>query len=44
VYREDVLEKDVDLITDQYVAAGYLAANVKSTVTRTADGQKRPSA
>jgi outer membrane protein insertion porin family len=40
VYREDVLEKDVDLITDQYVAAGYLAANVKSTVTRTADGSK----
>ena len=39
-FREDILEKDVDIITDQYVAAGYLAANVKRTVTRTADGSK----
>ncbi len=38
LYREDVLEKDVDLITDQYVAAGYLSASVRQTVTRTPDG------
>jgi outer membrane protein insertion porin family len=39
-FREDILEKDVDSITDHYVAAGYLAANVKRTFTRTADGSK----
>lgn len=39
-FREDLLEKDLESITDQYVAAGYLAANVKRTVTRTADGLK----
>jgi outer membrane protein insertion porin family len=39
-YREDLLEKDADIITEQYVAAGYLAANVKRTVTRTSDGSK----
>ena len=37
-FREDLLEKDVDIVTDQYIAAGYLAANVKSTVTRAVDG------
>ncbi len=37
-YREDILEKDDDLITDQYVAAGFLSANVRRTVTRTAGG------
>lgn len=39
-FREDLLEKDVDSVTDQYVAAGYLAANVKGTVSRTADGSQ----
>jgi outer membrane protein insertion porin family len=39
-YREDILDADVESITDQYVAAGYLAANVKRTVTRTTDGSK----
>jgi len=38
LYREDVLEKDVDLISDQYVAAGFLAASVKKTVTRSVEG------
>jgi len=39
-FREDILEKDVDIITDQYGAAGYLAANIKRTVMRSADGSK----
>ena len=37
-YREDILEQDVDLITDQYIAAGFLSAEVRKTVTRTAGG------
>jgi outer membrane protein insertion porin family len=37
-FREDVLEKDLDIIIDQYAAAGYLSAEVKQTVTRTKDG------
>jgi len=37
-FREDILDKDVELITDQYVAAGYLSAEVRRTVTRTASG------
>lgn len=40
LYREDVLEKDGDLIADQYAAAGYLAASVKWMVNRSADGSK----
>ncbi|MEK6742471.1 MAG: outer membrane protein assembly factor BamA [Nitrospirota bacterium] len=39
-FREDILEKDVDIITERYIADGYLAVNVKRTVTRTADGSK----
>ncbi len=38
VYREDVLEKDRDYILDRYAAAGYLDAEVRREVTRTADG------
>jgi len=37
-YREDILDNDVDLITDQYVADGFQSAEVRRTVTRTADG------
>jgi outer membrane protein insertion porin family len=37
-YREDILDKDVDLITDQYVAAGFPSAEIRRTVTRTAGG------
>ena len=40
LYLEEMLEKDVDVIGDQYVAAGYLGANVKRMVTRSADGAK----
>jgi outer membrane protein insertion porin family len=40
LYREDVLDKDVEAISDQYAAAGYLEANVKRTVARSADGAK----
>ena len=39
-YREDVLDKDLDLIDERYTVAGYLAAEVKRTVTRSADGRK----
>jgi outer membrane protein insertion porin family len=39
-FIEDILEKDDDVITDAYVAAGYLSANVKRSVTRTVDGMK----
>ncbi len=39
-YREDVLDKDLDLIDDRYTAAGYPAAEAKRTVTRSADGRK----
>jgi outer membrane protein insertion porin family len=37
-YREDVLERDRDIITEQYVASGYLAAEVRQAVQRTAGG------
>ncbi len=37
-YREDILDNDVDLITNQYVADGFQSAEVRRTVTRTADG------
>ena len=37
-FREDLLERDRDYITDQYIAAGYAAAEVKSAVTRTQHG------
>jgi len=37
-YREDVLDKDVDILTDRYISAGYLSANVKRTVTRIEGG------
>jgi outer membrane protein insertion porin family len=39
-YRDDVLQNDVDVITEQYNAAGYLSADVKRTVTRSADGRR----
>ncbi len=39
-FREDILDKDMESITDRYIDAGYLAAYVKRTVTRTADGSK----
>jgi outer membrane protein insertion porin family len=38
-YREDLLDKDVDNLRDRYLEAGYLAATVKSSVTRRADGR-----
>lgn len=39
-FREDVLEQDRDTIAGQYADAGYLSADVKQTVTRTADGER----
>ncbi len=39
-FRADVLDKDIDIIDEQYAAAGYLAADVKQTVTRSADGSR----
>ena len=39
-FREDVLQNDVDIITEQYIAAGYLSADVKRTVTRSDDGRR----
>lgn len=38
-FREDVVEKDRDLILDRYAAAGYLDAEVRVTVTRGPDGR-----
>jgi outer membrane protein insertion porin family len=39
-FRQDLLDKDVDNILDRYLEAGYLAADVKSTVARSADGRE----
>jgi outer membrane protein insertion porin family len=39
-YRDDVLDRDVEAITDLYDAAGYLSAQVKRSVVRTADGRR----
>jgi outer membrane protein insertion porin family len=39
-FREDLLEADVQYITDQYAARGYLSAEARPTVTRIADGTK----
>jgi outer membrane protein insertion porin family len=39
-YREDVLDNDVGVINDRYVADGYLSAEVNRTVLRSADGRK----
>lgn len=38
MYREDVLDRDKDYIADQYAAAGYLSAEVKTQVARLTDG------
>jgi len=39
-FREEVLDRDTEYITEQYVAAGYAAADVKATVTRTGGGDE----
>ena len=44
-FREDILEKDVDIITDEYGAAGYLATNVQKSghaYRRRFEGGRRP--
>jgi outer membrane protein insertion porin family len=38
-FRRDLLDKDVDVITDRYLAAGYTAADVKWAAARTAGGE-----
>jgi outer membrane protein insertion porin family len=38
-FRQDLLDRDVDNIRDRYLEAGYLAATVKSDVSRSADGR-----
>jgi outer membrane protein insertion porin family len=38
-YREDLLDKDVDNLRDRYLEAGYLAATIKPSVTRSPDGR-----
>jgi outer membrane protein insertion porin family len=40
LFREDLLEKDMDGIRDRYDEAGYLSASVRQKVTRSADGRR----
>ncbi len=38
LFRQEVLDQDVDALAEHYAAAGYLAASVRPVVTRTEDG------
>lgn len=39
-YREDLLNRDVEYLREQYADSGFLSASVKKTVSLSADGRK----